>query len=102
METEALMRGMGVWLLVCTWVSLGVLAPGEGEGEVTHDCEVVWGALQGQGCPLSNSTGDSVARSPAQPLYQGPSPPPHPRSPSPALEGFSYLPSGLPSQDVGC
>lgn len=32
------MRGMGVWLLVCTWVSLGVLAPGEGEGEVTRDC----------------------------------------------------------------
>ncbi|XP_066134489.1 interleukin-9 receptor [Saccopteryx bilineata] len=32
LDSEALMRGMGAWLLVCTWVGLGVSAPGEGGG----------------------------------------------------------------------
>ncbi|XP_039741499.1 interleukin-9 receptor [Pteropus medius] len=32
LESEALMRGMGTWLLGCGWVVLGVLAPGEGGG----------------------------------------------------------------------
>lgn len=38
LESEALMRGMGAWLLVCGWVSLGVLASGEGEGEGASGC----------------------------------------------------------------
>lgn len=38
LESEALRRGMSTWLLVCTWVGLGVSVPREGEGESTTDC----------------------------------------------------------------
>ncbi|XP_019503972.1 PREDICTED: interleukin-9 receptor [Hipposideros armiger] len=32
LESEALMRRLGVWLLVCTWVGVGVSVPEDGEG----------------------------------------------------------------------
>lgn len=38
LESEAPKRGMGAWLLVCGWVGLGVLAPGEGGGEGASGC----------------------------------------------------------------
>ncbi|KAK2495755.1 hypothetical protein MC885_016046 [Smutsia gigantea] len=50
LESEALMRAMGTWLLICscicTWVCLGASAPGEGEGT----------ACQGVSCQTLTST----------------------------------------------
>lgn len=49
LESEALMRGMGTWLLVCTWVGLGVSVAEDGEGEGTRDHGRWVGSASGTG-----------------------------------------------------
>lgn len=67
LESEALARGMGTWLLVCSWVGLGVLVPGEGGGEGTSE---VWGEAAGQAaCPTPRG---GCGRTVLGPALQGP------------------------------
>lgn len=72
LRSEALARGMSTWLLVCTWLGLGVPVPGEGGGEGISHWVMLGGGAAGQGCPLSDSMGEGLAGTVRGPVPQGP------------------------------